>query len=113
VSRAERIMAMAVERGPLGVTQHDFNYPTRDHGREIPAISTVIATQQLGLDLYHQVDGPVWYLPEFAPDEYFRTGWGCIHSCGGHGAICANCGGDGLMQVRVVRRRETEQAEVA
>lgn len=120
MNRAERIMAMAVERGPLGVRQHDFDYPARDKRPELKAISTIIASEKLGLSLYYTAEGPVWYLPEFAPGEFFRTGWGCLHSCGGrhtadwvttHGTTCGNCGGDGLIQVRVIpRQREKEIA---
>jgi hypothetical protein len=113
MTRAERIMAMAIQQGPLGVRQYDFDYPARDKGPEIKAISTIIATAKLGLDLYHTAEGPVWYLPEFAPAEYFRTGWGCSHLCGGRhtqayrdkvGTVCCNCGKDGLFQLRIVRQ---------
>lgn len=119
MSRAERIMAMAVERGPLGVRQYDFDYPARDKGPELKAISTIIGTAGLGLVLVHGDSGPVWYLPDFVPDELMRTGWGCLHSCGAvhtanwveiNGPTCGGCGGDGLVQARIMYRRPESQA---
>jgi hypothetical protein len=119
VKRADRILAMATERGPLGVRQYDFDYPARDRGSAIPAISTVIASEKLDLVLVHGNEGPVFYLPIFVPEEFFRTGWGCLHRCGAghtanwvedHGPFCGNCGGDGLIQIRIVRHREPETA---
>lgn len=69
MNRAERIMAMAVQQGPLGVRQYDFDYPARDKGPELKAISTIIGFAKLGLVLVHGDEGPVWYLPDFVPAE--------------------------------------------
>lgn len=63
----------------------------------------------------------MWYLPDFVPAELFRTGWGCANSCGArhtanwvevNGPFCGGCGGDGLIQARVMSRRP-DTAEVA
>jgi len=122
-SRADRIIELATARGPLGISQSDFTFPTSDRGPEIRDVAKAIAAHgldlervyALGLERVYTADQVLWVLPEFAPDELFRTGWGCIHSCGGrhtaswvekHGTRCGNCGRDGLMRVRVVRRRE-------
>jgi hypothetical protein len=117
-SQARRIEAMATTRGPLGVSQHDFDYPTRDRGPEILHIAKVIAAERLDLQLVHTADGPVWYRPEFAPTVLMRSGWGCF-ACGARhpadwpGPACGGCGRVGfLVQARVLAPKPKE-AEAA
>lgn len=49
MNRADRILKLATTRGPLGISQQDFDYPCTDHDMPIDNIHNVIGQQ--GLDL--------------------------------------------------------------
>jgi hypothetical protein len=117
-SQAERVLALATERGPLGVTQHDFNYPARDRGRAIDDVAGVIARAGLDLHVVHGIDGPAWMLEAFLPDEFMRSGWGCL-ACGARHAsdwprdVCGRCEGGPLIRARILTNRDTKEPQPA
>lgn len=111
MSRADRILKLATERGPQGVSQDDFDYPCADHDMPIDSISTVIGQAGLDLRLVRTTDGSVWYLPAFAPKVLIRTGHLCVncghrHPSDREPGPCDECGGFPLIQALVLAPEE-------
>jgi hypothetical protein len=113
----QRIRDLALERGPLGVCQRDFDYPARDGGRSIPNISRLIAA--MGEPRLLEVegsDGRTWMLPEFAPDVLLQIPWKrCLYCPTTHHPdwphhYCGRCGNSPLISLEIHRPATPEEA---